>query len=636
MKPFRFLLVFISFILGLNITKGQIISKIGDFKQEELDMKVCAFDEEADAVYLLEEAVANYDSEYQLVTTYRVRIKILNERALDLANIHIPYYSHDKFEFIRRVDGMVITPRPNQQPEYGYLDKKTVFSKKVDDYYSEMVFSLPNVQVGSILDYTFESVMKHYGGLDDWKFQKNYPVACSKFYLFILPRIEFNYRILKSSGISVDVKQNSELGSVSFEMRNIPGLSREPYMDSRKDYLQRVEFQLAKNSYGQEYMESWDALSKEFWQSKEFGKQLTEKISGINEVLEPIRKIQDPVQRMRAVYLYLRKNLNWTGMSSKYSSNGVKKTWAERTGHSADLNLLLINVLNSVGLPAKPLLVSERHHGKVHKVTPFAGQFNTVYAYLSMNGRSYYLDLTNSHIDPELIPFDILNTTGFIVGKSEGEFVDIKSVKKYAVTSNLSLKIEGNMIQGAGFQSCQNYAKWERLRPLEKGMESYQKEYFNLGENTKIDSFDVTNTSPDSLPLIHRYQFTMPATGTGDYLFIPLKSFLGFENENPFISRKRLTHVNFGFGQAYTARISIAMPKGYVLEDIKKSLAFVTPDKQIRFNRVVAVSASGDVQVMIDLEFSKTLFTPEEYPDLQAIYKEIFAALDEPIVLKKL
>jgi hypothetical protein len=81
----------------------------------------------------------------------------------------------------------------------------------------------------------------------------------------------------------------------------------------------------------------------------------------------------------------------------------------------------LVNLLNAASLEAYPMLVSERFHGKVNADYPFIDQFNSVFAYVPINNKKYYLDATDKTIPPHLTPFNILNTTAFIVNRKAGE-----------------------------------------------------------------------------------------------------------------------------------------------------------------------------------------------------------------------
>ena len=46
----------------------------GNFSKEEISVKQCSFDPEADAIILLDKAVANYDDDQRLIIEIRVRI----------------------------------------------------------------------------------------------------------------------------------------------------------------------------------------------------------------------------------------------------------------------------------------------------------------------------------------------------------------------------------------------------------------------------------------------------------------------------------------------------------------------------------------------------------------------------------
>ncbi len=129
-----------------------------------------------------------------------------------------------------------------------------------------MRFTFPSVKAGSIVEYRFQSTMKHYGGLEDWFFQRDIPVVLSKYMLYIVPGYEFTYQVHKNSNYEIKVVPEAKEGRVFFEMHNIPGLDDEPYMDARRDYTQRVMFQLSGYGSGSSnkriYITSWDELTK--------------------------------------------------------------------------------------------------------------------------------------------------------------------------------------------------------------------------------------------------------------------------------------------------------------------------------------------------------------------------------------
>src|SRR5258706_11394064 len=131
---------------------------------EEINLKECPFEKNAGAVILFDDAVSDHDDDWRLITHRRIKIKILNQREVDQGNIRIRFYSKDKFEYIDNVHG-VTTNYENGAFQTSMLDKKSIFTEQEDNVYSNIKFAMPGVKVGSIIEYEYDSYMKHYGGL---------------------------------------------------------------------------------------------------------------------------------------------------------------------------------------------------------------------------------------------------------------------------------------------------------------------------------------------------------------------------------------------------------------------------------------------------------------------------------------
>ena len=324
------------------------------------------------------------------------------------------------------------------------LERKLIYKKNVSELYGEVSFAFPEIKVGSIIEYIYTSTMKHYGGLRDWFFQRDIPVVQSNYHLYIIPGYEFTYQVYKSQQLKLDVKPEPQNGSVKFEMKEIPGLEDEPYMDSRQDCIQRVIFQLsAQRNDGfskQKYITSWDELTKEWMSRSDFGGQLNKDLPGVDEFINTVKATSSDVEKMKLVFRYVQSNVTWDGFNSIVSNDGVKSVWSRKKGNSGELNLILVNLLKAAGLEAYPMLVSERSHGKVNTKYPFIDQFNTVYAAVNIEGKRYYLNAIDQLTPPHIIPHKILNTTAFIVNKKAGGLVNITNESlQYRDNVNVSL-----------------------------------------------------------------------------------------------------------------------------------------------------------------------------------------------------
>ena len=648
LQKFKLIASFITvFALSLSMGVAQDeVSGFGEFSTQEINLTQCEFDKDADAVVLLDRATSGYNDQYNLLTERRIRLKILKERGVERGNIHIGYYSGDAFEIISNIEATVLNIDKQKNEVWSKLDRKSIYEKKLNKYYSEITFALPNVKVGSIIEYRYQSQMKHYGGLKDWIFQKDLPVVLSSYYLTIVPNAEFAYSIYKSTDMHVDVKRDSRNGAVLFEMANIPALRDEAYMGAARDYLQRVKFQFSGyrraesagpgigSSTTTKYSTTWKEMSRELLDNAEFGSQLNKKLDGADRLQLEWASQTDPFLKMKTIHEYVRSNLNWNHIYSKYVDGGLKSTWEKKTGTSGDINILLINLLKTAGLAVQPLLVSERDFGKVDTTYPFIDQFDKVVAYVTINNQHYILDGTDQLTPSFTIPFSLLNTTGFIIDKKNP--VLVKIADNYRKNSNMvtfigTVNEHGTMGMDVSVNNY-DYSKIERREKYNRDKKSYEKEFFKSLPITHLDTFTIEGIEDNSLPITQTARIVYNLDKSGDYFLLNYNLFTGI-NKNPFIRPHRFSDINFGCEHAYTVTGLFKLPKNLTPEALPKSLRLLMHDKSMSVIREVT-QKENTIQIGLRISFAKSEYGADDYPNVQAFYKQMLELLNEPIVLK--
>lgn len=627
------------FLIGLIFccsakVKAQFAS-LGMPKGSDLDMRQCKFDPEANAVVLLHEAVSNYDDGYRLVTNHHYRIKILNEKGLDEADVMIPYYVENDFENIRDIRGFTINLNDKGEIERTALESKSIYRQKTSPYVHHVKIAFPKVQVNSIIDYEFTSVMKHYGGLESWEFQQSLPTVKSTYELYIIPNAEFSYVV---KGDPNKVKINNEQGRVFFSMEEIPGLQNEPYMDARRDYLQRVEFQLystGSSDNRRKHMTSWKEVIRQLETEPLFGTQLNKSLEGSADFLKLVKTL-DPIARMNEVLAYVKKQMAWNGIDGKYS-RGVKDAWNKKAGTSADMNLILVNLLRDAELNADPLLVSERSHGLVYPNIPFVDQFNKVMAYVNIDGKRFILDASDRFLSSTLLPPEILNTNALWMNRKDGGLIEIKD-DKGLYRRNLSMQVEvrGDSLFGQGSITAMEYARMEELRNYLSGPKDYvDQKYRNALPNGVMTNFESINEQNDSLPYKQSITFSSALQKSGDYVFLNPNFFTGL-NINPFVRTKRSSNVNFGYRRNLSTTVHIKLPENFTIDALPKNVMLSTPDKSMTFSREFFSDPQNPVILMrVRLENRSSWYSVEEYPQVHEFYKQMFDMLNEQVILKK-
>src|SRR4030095_832109 len=139
-------------------------------------------------------------------TTRRTKVKILKESGLEYGNVTLHYYLRDDFENLTDIEAIVHTTDEKGVPYSIELDKKSIYKGRVNEIYGEVKFALPGIKVGSIIEYSYVSKMKSWGGLDEWEFQREIPTLYSKYDVNILPGLAFQYKIHKNSALAIDIQ----------------------------------------------------------------------------------------------------------------------------------------------------------------------------------------------------------------------------------------------------------------------------------------------------------------------------------------------------------------------------------------------------------------------------------------------
>ena len=628
-----FLTVFILLLSNRAITQSKF-PEFGTYMLPEIQLKECDFDKSADAVFLLDKGLSYFNEDFQLITERRIRIKILKEKGISRGNIRIPFYSNDGFEQIHNIEAAVITPEADGNVKISALDKKNIYSRQLTQLHSEIIFALPNVKIGSIIDYKYTSIMKSYAGLERWNFQSDIPVLISAYELAPIPNSEFRYRLYKKEAIPVIIRPDKLAGRVYFEMNNVPGIREEVFSTSPRDFLQRVEFQMSSftNYIGKRnFTNTWPMLTRELLDMREFGSQVKKDFSG-NDLIKQLPADKTPLEKMNFIYNYVRNEITWNNIYSRYS-DGVKNVLEKKKGNSGDINLLLVALLRSAGLKAYPILVSERGHGKIDTTASFLDQFSNVHAYVEIDdGKEYLLDGTDKQTPYFMIPTQLLNTVGYIVDKQRGRFIRFSGLKhKDREFANItgSIKPDGSVECQATITNYE-YARLNKQQRYLDNKDAYRNALLKPYPHFRIDSFSVEGTKNDTSNLVHSVKFNYELKKSGGYYMLNYNLFTGFD-ENPFVTQHRFTDIDFGSLYQGTFRSSITIPDSWVPEKLPANTALYSPDRSISVKRMIE-KTGNELKIQILVSINKESYPAVDYDAIRAFFKEMIVLLDEPIL----
>lgn len=245
-------------------------------------------------------------------------------------------------------------------------------------------------------------------------------------------------------------------------MRNLPGLAYVPGNQPVTDYYPRVRFDLFESSgilprafrplllttaddydtrgewslmrdanavpgYIHYRMKTWPQFNESLLEHDRFGKYLFKNAGGNHFIDSITRRSQDPGVRMASIYAYVVRNFRWNGEFSMYASQKFDDFLRRNEGSSAEINLLLVNMLQSAGIKASPLVLKTNDLGAPEMMYPIRHQFNHVIAVAEIEGTQMLLDATSGTTDVRMLNKKDIGTMGWIVRETDPGWIDIFS-----------------------------------------------------------------------------------------------------------------------------------------------------------------------------------------------------------------
>lgn len=621
----------------------------------DLEMKACDFEKDANAEVLIDKSDIYFDNEFNIMMDCHKRIKIFNDNGKGQADVHIEYINTDHEEFITGLQAETIN-LTDGKPEITKLDKKQIFTKIIDKDRSEMVFTFPNVKPGSIIEYKY-TWNTTFTNFPNWYFQQKIPVRYSERSTAIPEFFYFRANPRNSYGLDQDVSSTDSRSITSKEggaypytiykekrvIYNVHSLPEEPYMSSFADNRKCLVFQLVsiKPPYGfsWNYSDTWARVGGILADDEDFGGQLKRKLNNEEVIVNKAKALKTDDEKIAYIFGEVRNSMKWNGIDRWYTNDGTYRAWENKSGNSAEVNLILYHLLKQSGVDAYPMVVSTREHGKVIPFYTSLAQFNRSVVYVPVDStKNYVLDATGKYNLYNETPVELLNSSGLYIDKSKKVFdmvyLSRQAPVRQVILINAEIKPSGKL-DGTAQISCSSY---DRINAVQRYKTDGEKKYIdylrNADNNLKISSISFDNMDVDSLPLTQNVNFNLDLAGSDEnYIYLNPNLFTQLKN-NPFLSDDRFTDIEFGYMQSYAINGVYKLPAGFKVDALPKNVSMVMPDKSITFRRIVA-EQDGAIIIRYSINYGKSEFSKDDYADFHEFYKKMHEMLNEQIILKK-
>lgn len=626
------------------------LPEFGKIDIADMQLQECPFDRSASAMNLIKTenvvfSLDPYSGETRTTTEYRVRIKIFNENGFKNASVSIPYVGNSRITKITDLEAILFTLDAQGKIVLQKLDKDQLLKNKAKGKNSQnqISFTFPGLQKGDVIEYRYTKINKDGFNVTPWFFQEDLPCRYTKCSFTYPSRVtELKYHFVASLPIEKDSSERTfgreifNEATRGFAMRNVPAFKPEPLMTSLGDNLQRVEFAIKDGGFITfDDGSRWAMYNTSLLKSRYFGAQFTQDVPGAQTFLDSVNALKDTSEKINRIYQYVKREVDWNHEQTFYSAD-LAQCIKDKSGSSAEMNLLLLNLLRKAKIDCLPVLISTRSHGKVDRSFPTLSQFNGVDIIAFSKDTVFVLDCAQKHLSFRTTPFNVLNCEGLIIDEDVNKWIKISDTRNLMHTDlyvNAMLDSTGSMVGNARIIYT-GIAKAEEIKDEEAEKKNDSKELVG-DENTdlKVDSSFEQHANDDADTLLRDIKFHATLSNTESLYFLNPFMFSLFK-KNPFVDTVRYSDIDFGCNQAYATRILLNVPADFSIEDLPKSVAVRTEDSSMIFKRQI-LSANHQVLIQHSFIINRALFTADEYTGVKSFFDKVYALINEQIVLKK-
>jgi hypothetical protein len=608
----------------------------GHIDTADLKLKTCDFEKDANAMVLFDKAKIVFTMYGNVMERHR-RLKILNEKGKEEANIKIEYHNLYGVDHILSMEAQTINLE-NGNIVITKVDPKLYYPQHTNQNKDLIVFSFPNVKEGSVLEYRYTVERRVSSNFPAWYFQSDIPTRYSEFGAYFDPNLKFRSLTRTTQPF---LKDTTVIRGHFWSMDNILSSKKENYMRSEDESFQSISLLLNAidvNGKTQELFDTWETTGKRIANEKDFYKKLDQNLNDEEILIKKASLLHTDDEKIAFLFNEVKGTISWNGYENWVSNDGIKAAWKKRSGTSAEVNAILYHLLKKIGIKAYPMLVSTRENGALQPNFVNVYQINSLITYVPVDSNKYYvLDATNKYNTYNQVPYTYLNSYGLCLNKDNDKYnmVFIKAVglAREVIIVNANISADAKMT-GTGEIASYTYNRTGDLQYYKTEGEKKFEEFITGDDNNiKISNLKLTNMEVDTLPLQQNFNFTYDLNNTEKYIFFGPNIFTPL-HDNPFLSERRNGAIDFGFKNDRVINGIYTIPKGYVVESLPKNINIVMADRSIRFKRVLAIE-DGKISAHYEINIGRTLFGRDEYPDLREFYKKMYEMLNEQIVLKK-
>ena len=580
------------------------------------------------------------------------RIKVLNEAGRKYGDVQIPYFIFKSVESgITDVQARTIHSDGTVVEFRGKPFDKTVIKRKG---IKEQVkaFSLPDVQVGSVLEYRYTLDYHSHALLPpQWLIQSDlfqrkahfrfvaYTEMVRTSHDNVRSGVAYTWKLPKGTSI-----KTSQGNVYDLEMTNIPAFVEEEHMPPSEPFRYSVRFYYGAGDANQ----YWSDEGKYWRQSAE---QFIGKHGGVAEAVAKVTTPADsPEQKLKKIYAYVSTltNLSYQpALSDKemkvldYKERGAEDILRQQAGTEREITLLFIAMARSAGLQAAPMWVTDRSRGIFEKNYLSTDQLDAYIAVVTLDGKEVFLDPGTKYCPYGLLYWPHSATEGLrdtpggvaIAQTPTPAYTGAvtKRVARFTLTDDG--KLEG-IVAVANFGQEAIARRHQASRTDDAGRTKMLEDEIKgwLPANAEINVTKEPDWTAVESPLLVNYKVTTPILISGGKRVLLPTNIFEFNRPAMFTLNDRQYPVYLDYPSREIDDIRIKLPENLQVENLP---AGENDSAGYAFYKVERKQEKNELVITRDFAINSFVFQPPDYKTLKSFYEKVKEGDQQQALLKQ-
>jgi Domain of Unknown Function with PDB structure (DUF3857) len=579
-----------------------------------------------------------------------LRIKILTEQGRKNADVVIPFFK--KTQNVVNVRARTIRPDGSIAEFDGKLYEKELVKGRGLRYLAK-TFTLPDVQVGSIIEYfytidlgenmLFESNWILNNELFTKKAQfslKPFKGTYQQFYL------RWSWNTLPAGS---DPPKEGPDHIIRMAAANIAAFQKEDYMPPEDGLRARVDF-IYEEGIGERDVESyWKKIGRQRdSQLESFIDKRNSMEQAVAQIVSPgdsqevkLRKIYDRVQQIRNRSYEVSKTEQEEKRAREKPPGNVEELWKRGYGYGGQLTWLFLGLIRAAGFEAYGCWVADRREHFFNPITMQARKLNSNVVLVKLNGKDLYLDPGAEFTPFGLLAWSETGVRGLRLDKDGGTWIDTTlpqaSESRIERVGKLKLSdlgdLEGTLtVTYVGLEAMYHRLQERNADEVARKKSLEERVTNQIGMAAEAELTNKPDWASSETPLVAEFHLKIPAftSSVGKRVLIPAAIFTAGE-KGLFEHANRVYPVYVDYPYEKLDDLTIELPEGWQVGSVPPAQ---DQDKKLLTYGLKVESGTGTLRLSRKLTIDFMLLDTKYYATLRSFFQAVRTGDGEQIVLQ--